>query len=213
MSLEPAGGARWHRWRPWLAGAAIAVVGLGVGFGVGRVTGGGGGTRTVTAAPPEPTTTVPRPSRAAARATRGRVRLVILNGTQVTGLAGRTAARARRLGYRTVTVGNGPRISGRSQTWFRVGSRGLAAVAVRDFATAPARRLAPGSPLLSQAPRGQVFVLLGPPPRRLTRAAPRGPRPEGRRGRDLNPRGERSRLRDFQSRSFGRSDTSPERRS
>src|SRR5262245_1503833 len=150
MSLEPAAGGRWRRWGPWLAAAAIAVAGLAVGFGVGRVT-DEGGTTTVTVATTTPApATPPRPPAAAARSRRRRVRLVVLNGTEVTGLAGRTAARARRLGYRRVAVGNGPRVAGRDQTWFRAGYRAAAAQAVRDFRTAPGRRLVAGSPLLAQ---------------------------------------------------------------
>jgi hypothetical protein len=163
MSLEPSARGRLRWWGPWLAAAAIAVAGVAVGFGVGRVT-EGGGTTTVTVTTTAPgTVTAPRSPAAGARAQRRRVRLVILNGTGVTGLAGRTAARARRLAYRTVVVGNGPRVAGRNETWFRAGYRAAAAVAVRDFRTARARRLTAASPLLAQAPRGQVFVLLGPP--------------------------------------------------
>ncbi len=164
MSLEPAGGPRWVRSRTWLVPVASVVVGLAVGFGVARVVGVGSTTDTVTATvTTSGRVTTARPPAAPAGAARARVRLVILNGTQVSGLAGRTAARARRLGYRAVTVGNGPRIAGRSQTWFRVGSRGGAAIVARDFATAPPRALATGSPLLAQTPAGRVFVLLGPP--------------------------------------------------
>src|SRR5262245_47548927 len=159
MSLEPRRGGRWRWWGPWLAAMAIAVAGVAVGFGVGRVTEGGGGTTTVTVTTATAgTVTAPRSPAAAARAQRSRVRLVILYGTEVTGLAGRTAERGRRLGYRTVVVGNGPRVAGRSETWFRAGYRAAAAAAVRDFRTAGARPLTAGSPLLSQAPRGQVFV-------------------------------------------------------
>jgi hypothetical protein len=88
---------------------------------------------------------------------------VILNGTEISGLAGRTEARARRLGYRRVETGNGPRVRGRSELYYRPGALPAARIVARDLGTSAPRPLPSGSPLLEQAPRGTVFVLLGPP--------------------------------------------------
>jgi LytR cell envelope-related transcriptional attenuator len=153
----------------WLVPAAFLVVGLGVGFGLGWVLHGGssspaepGGTTTTTA--PSSTATTPQPTAPSGpEALRARVRLVILNGTDITGLAARTETRARRLGYRRVETGNGPRVPGRSETYYRSGALPAALVVARDFGTSAPKLLPNGSPLRAQAPRGTVFVLLGPP--------------------------------------------------
>jgi LytR cell envelope-related transcriptional attenuator len=160
----------------WLVPAVFLIVGLGVGFGLGYVVRGGsdapagGGvattatTPTTTSTAPAPTGTTPRPpAPTGADAQRARVRLVILNGTDISGLAGRTAARARRRGYRRVETGNGPRVPGRSELYYRPGALPAARIVARDLGTSAPRPLPDGSPLLEQAPRGTVFVLLGPP--------------------------------------------------
>jgi hypothetical protein len=172
MALEPTGPRGLAGRRPGLGAAAAFVVALVGGAAAGWFARGGGSTvtETVTAAP-APAPAAPSPAakaRAAARKTRANVRLVVLNGTTITGLAGRTAAHARTLGYRRITVGNGPRVSGRSLLYFRSGSKAAARLVQRDLRTTAPQQLPAGSPLIAQAPRGTVFVLLGPTARRLT---------------------------------------------
>ncbi|MDX6646975.1 MAG: LytR cell envelope-related transcriptional attenuator [Miltoncostaeaceae bacterium] len=153
----------------WLVPAAFLAVGLGVGFGLGWVLHGGSGSTvgaggtTTTTAPSTTATTAQPPVPSGPEALRARVRLVILNGTDITGLAGRTETRARRLGYRNVETGNGPRVPGRSETYYRSGALPAARIVARDFGTSAPQLLPTGSPLRAQAPRGTVFVLLGPP--------------------------------------------------
>ena len=169
MALEPTPRRRVPIPGSWLVPAAFLVVGLAVGFGLGWVLRGGGSSSS--AAPPQTTTTTqsttattpqqPPPSGPAAL--RAGVRLVILNGTDITGLAGRTATRAHRLGYRHVETGNGPRVPQRSENYYRAGALAAARLVARDFGTSPPQPLPNGSPLRRQAPRGTVFVLLGPP--------------------------------------------------
>src|SRR5438067_1090793 len=169
MALEPTPRRRVAIPGSWLVPAAFLVVGLLVGFGLGWVLhggssspGGSGGTAatttTVTSA-----TTPQAPPPPGPQALRASVRLVILNGTDITGLAGRTATRARRLGYRHVETGNGPRVPRRSENYYRAGALVAARVVARDFGSSAPQPLPNGSPLRAQAPRGTVFLLLGPP--------------------------------------------------
>jgi LytR cell envelope-related transcriptional attenuator len=154
----------------WLVPAAFLAVGLAVGFGLGWVLHGGssapaGGGGSTTTAPSTTATTAVPPAPTGPDAQRRQLRLVILNGTDISGLAGRTARRARRLGYRRVEVGNGPRVPGRSENYYRQGALAAARIVARDFRTSAPQPLPVGSPLRDQAPRGTVFVLLGPPGR------------------------------------------------
>jgi hypothetical protein len=165
MSLEPVReGSRWPL-RRWIVPVLCAVVGL---VGGAAIVWFGRGEKTVTTTVSQTVTVArapARPSQARVRAVRRSVHLVILNGTDVTGLAARTAQRARGLGYRQVVVGNGPRVRGRSEIWYVSGQQRGARVAARDFSASTPRRLPSGSPVRQQAPSGGVFVLLGPPSR------------------------------------------------
>jgi hypothetical protein len=166
MALEPRPRRRLAVPGSWLVPAVFLLVGLGVGFGLGWVLHGGSSTAAEEVAQTTPATTATTPSPPAptgADAQRARVRLVILNGTDITGLAARTAARARRLGYRRVVTGNGPRVPRRSESYYRAGALAAARVVAEDFGTSAPQPLPAGSPLRAQAPRGQVFLLLGPP--------------------------------------------------
>jgi len=166
VALQPADGRapRTFKGWPWVVGALV----------IGVIAGGAAGwivrghrttTTTVTeraaVTAPSPATHA-RQAAAARRSARARVHLVVLNGTNITGLAARTATRARRLGYRTITVGNGPRVAGTTQIYFRDTSRATAEHVASDLRGATPRRLPAGSPLIAQAPRGRVYVLLGP---------------------------------------------------
>ena len=88
-----------------IVGAAL-FVGLVVGY---LVSSGSAGTTTVTE-----TKTVtapaaaPAPAAASGPASRAGISLVVLNGSDEAGLAGRTAEEARTLGYEEVTEGNAP---------------------------------------------------------------------------------------------------------
>jgi hypothetical protein len=169
MALEPTPRRRVPIPGSWLVPAAFLVVGLAVGFGLGWVLRGGGSS---SSAPPAQTpsttasttgTTPQQPAPSGPAALRARVRLVILNGTDITGLAGRTATRAHRLGYRHVETGNGPRVPQRSQNYYRAGALPAARLVAKDFGSSAPQPLPVGSPLQRQAPRGTVFLLLGPP--------------------------------------------------
>jgi hypothetical protein len=167
VALQPADGRapRALKSWPWVVGALI--IGVLAGGAAGWIVRGHRGTATTTVTA-RAAVTAPSPAararRAAAaqRTARARVRLVILNGTSITGLAARTASRAHRLGYRTITVGNGPRVGGTSLVYFRRTSHAIAERVARDLKAAAPRRLPSRSPLIAQAPRGMVFVLLGP---------------------------------------------------
>ena len=152
----------------WLVPAAFLAVGLAVGLGLGWVLHGGtsspAGAGGATATAPSTTSTTPQPAAPGGPTVlRARVRLVILNGTDITGLAARTATRARRIGYRHVETGNGPRVPRRSESYYRAGSLPAARIVARDFGSSAPQPLPTGSPLRAQAPRGTVFLLLGPP--------------------------------------------------
>ena len=170
MALEPTPRRRVPIPGSWLVPAAFLVVGLGVGFGLGWVLhggssspGGSGGTPATTTATSTTATTPQAPPPRGPQALRASVRLVILNGTDITGLAARTATRARRLGYRHVETGNGPREPRRSENYYRPGALAAARLVARDFGSSAPQPLPTGSPLRAQAPRGTVFLLLGPP--------------------------------------------------
>jgi hypothetical protein len=141
---------------------ATLVVGLVLGLVIGLAAFGGGGTtttvlRTVTGAGGEPTQ-----GGGASSVARSDVRLAVLNGAGVSGIAGRTAARARRIGYAQVSAGDAPRQAGPSTVYFRPGAAAQAAQVARDLGVTQTRPLPGGGALAAAAPAAaRVIVVLG----------------------------------------------------
>ena len=145
-----------------LAHGATLGVGLVVGLVIGLVAFGGGGTttttvlRTVTGAAGESAQGGATPP------ARSDIRLAVLNGAGVSGIAGRTAARARRIGYRGVSAGDAPRQPGPSTVYFRPRAAAAAAQVARDLGIIQTRALPRGGALAAAAPAAaQVIVVLG----------------------------------------------------
>ena len=91
------------------------------------------------------------------------IRLAVLNGSGVSGLAGRTAAQAQGLGYPEVAVGNAPPRSGPSVVYFRPGARPAAQRAARDLGISRVLALPDDAALAAEAPAdAQVILVLGP---------------------------------------------------
>ena len=116
--------------------AAIALVGLVAGFVLGWFMRGDSGTATIL--PPADTPAATTPARTVTDTTpgtttapadlppRGGIRLAVLNGTDVAGLAARTASRAQGLGYPSPATGNAPSGTGPTVVYFRQGARDAA---------------------------------------------------------------------------------------
>jgi len=105
--------------------------------------------------PPPPPPALPEPAQ---------IRLAVLNGSGVTGLAGQTATRAEGLGYTGVTAGNAAPQSGPSVVYYRSGAQLAARRVAQDlgYAATQARPLADEA-LVAEAPAdAQVIVVLGP---------------------------------------------------
>jgi hypothetical protein len=101
--------------------------------------------------PPQP---LPEPSA---------IRLAVLNGSGVNGLAGRTAAQAQGFGYPDVAVGNAPLRSGPSVVYFRPGARPAAQRVARDLGVSHVLALPDDAALVAAAPAdAQVILVLGP---------------------------------------------------
>jgi hypothetical protein len=95
---------------------------------------------------------------------RSTVRLAVLNGTGVTGLAGRTATTAEGLGYLNVEKGNAPAQSGASVVYYRPGSREAAVQVAQDLHILGGTSPLPASGALAEAapPDADVIAVLGP---------------------------------------------------
>jgi hypothetical protein len=142
---------------------ASLVLGLILGLVIGLVAFGGGGRATttvlltVTGAGGEPAQ-----GGGTSSVARSDVRLAVLNGAGVSGIAGRTAARAKRIGYAQVSAGDSPRQTGPSTVYFRSGAAAQAAQVARDLGIAETRPLPSGGALAAAAPAAaQVIVVLG----------------------------------------------------
>jgi len=120
----------------------------------GTGTSGGGATApTTTTAPQEP----------AAPPDRADIALAVLNGTNTTGLAARTAGEAEGLGYVGVTTGNAPTSTSPTIVYFRPGQRAAAQRVARDLQVAAVQQLPASGALADAAPDGaKVVVVLGP---------------------------------------------------
>jgi hypothetical protein len=95
---------------------------------------------------------------------RSTVRLAVLNGTGVTGLAGRTATTAEADGYVNVATGNAPAQSGASVVYFRPGSRDAAQQVAQDLEISGGVAALPAGGALAEAapPDADVIVVLAP---------------------------------------------------
>lgn len=162
----------------WVRPVILAVSCLVIGFVGGWALRGGesdpvvlppaaGGTATTGAPPPPPTVTQaqppapPPPTLPAPSA----VKLAVLNGTSVQGLAGSTADRATGVGYAGVTAGNAPTQSGPTVVYFRPGQRLAARRVAQDlgYGAAQVKPLPADASSVSAAPAdAQVIVVLGP---------------------------------------------------
>lgn len=154
----PRGGVR--RFGLPIVGAAL-FVGLVVGY---LVSSGSAGTTTVT----ETTTVtaeaaVPAPLAASGEASRAGIVLVVLNGSDEAGLAGRTAEEARSLGYEDVTEGNAPVPETADRVLYQRGAASEARQVADDLGLPDPVRLPPGDPIAEAVDRSaQVIVALAP---------------------------------------------------
>lgn len=115
-----------------------------------------GGTTTAPATGTAPVAPTPPPARAD-------ISLIVLNSTNESGLAARTAGEAESLGYVGVTSGNAPKASGPSVVYFVTASQRAAARRVaRDLQVETVAAL-PAGALAAAVPDGiEVALVLGP---------------------------------------------------
>jgi LytR cell envelope-related transcriptional attenuator len=154
----PRGGAR--RFGLPIVGAAL-FIGLVVCY---LVSAGSSGTTTVTetATVTAPAAVEP-PLAASGEASRAGIVLVVLNGSDEAGLAGRTAEEARTLGYEDVTEGNAPAPETGDRVLYQRGAAAEARQVADDLGLPDPVRLAPGDPIADTVDRSaQVIVALGP---------------------------------------------------
>lgn len=90
------------------------------------------------------------------------VRLAVLNGSSVTGLAGRTADRAKAVGFTGVTAGNAPTQTGPTIVYFRAGQRPAALRVAQDLGYSVAQvKPVPADPaIISAAPADAQVILV-----------------------------------------------------
>jgi hypothetical protein len=143
-----------------IVGAAL-FIGLVVGY---LVSSGSGGTTTVTE-----TKTVtapaaaPAPAAPSGPASRAGISLVVLNGSDEAGLAGRTAEEARTLGYEEVTEGNAPAPETTDRVLYQPGAAPEARQVADDLGLPDPVRLPAGDPISDAVDQSaQVIVALGP---------------------------------------------------
>ncbi|HEX2503404.1 MAG TPA: LytR C-terminal domain-containing protein [Miltoncostaeaceae bacterium] len=143
-----------------IVGAAL-FIGLVVGY---LVSAGSSGTTTITetktvTAP----AVVPPPVVASGEASRAGIALVVLNGSDEAGLAGRTAEEARTLGYEEVTEGNAPAPEATDRVLYQRGAAAEARQVADDLGLPDPVRLAASDPIADAVdPSAQVIVALGP---------------------------------------------------
>jgi hypothetical protein len=143
-----------------VVGAAL-FIGLVVGY---LVSSGSAGTTTVTetrtvSAP----AATPPPAAASGPASRASIALVVLNGSDEAGLAGRTAEEARTLGYEEVTEGNAPAPEATDRVLYQRGAAAEARQVADDLGLPDPVRLSAGDPIADAVDASaQVIVALGP---------------------------------------------------
>jgi hypothetical protein len=157
----PRGGAGARRFGLPIVGAAL-FIGLVVGY---LVSSGSHGTTTVTETKTvtAPAAT-PAPAAASGPASRAGIALVVLNGSDESGLAGRTGDQARSMGYEEVTEGNAPVPETRDRVLYRAGYAAEARQVSDDLGLGDPVRLTPTDPISDAVDSSaQVVVALGPP--------------------------------------------------
>jgi len=91
---------------------------------------------------------------------RSEVQVAVLNGTDVDGLAARTAGEAEALGYADVIAGNAPTTAGPSTVYFRPGERPSAERLARDLDVAGVEPLPGDGGIAAAVPAGAAVALV-----------------------------------------------------
>lgn len=119
-----------------------------------------GSTTGTTATTTAPATTAPAPP------SRSEIVLVVLNGTDIAGLAGETASRAETLGYPDVIAGNAPTSTEPSTVYHVTGQEAAAQRVARDMEVDRILPLPTSGAIASAVkdanPNAQVALVLGP---------------------------------------------------
>jgi hypothetical protein len=163
---EPSSGSG-GGWAPWMKLGAIALSFAVIGFVGGWIVRGEDGSVTqLEPSASEPTsttgTTATTPAAPEEPPARSDVRLAVLNGGTVDGLAGQTADEAEALGYVNVVAENAPTQNGPTVVYFRPGNRPAAEQVATDLEFGPVRQLPASGALADAAPANrQVIVVLG----------------------------------------------------
>ncbi len=96
---------------------------------------------------------------------RDQINLVILNGTETAGLAGKTQTQAESIGYTTVGVGDAPETQATTVAYYRTGEQAAAQQVAADLGAQTEEALTDGSPIESAAvtvqPDVDVVLVLG----------------------------------------------------
>ena len=96
---------------------------------------------------------------------RDQINLVILNGTETAGLAGKTQTQAESIGYTTVGVDDAPETQATTVAYYRTGEQAAAQQVAADLGAQTEEALTDGSPIESAAvtvqPDVDVVLVLG----------------------------------------------------
>ena len=96
---------------------------------------------------------------------RDQINLVILNGTETAGLAGKTQTQAESIGYTTVGIGDAPETQATTVAYYRTGEQAAAQQVAADLGAQTEEALTDGSPIESAAvtvqPDVDVVLVLG----------------------------------------------------
>ena len=96
---------------------------------------------------------------------RNQINLVILNGTETAGLAGKTQTQAESIGYTTVGIGDAPETQATTVAYYRTGEQAAAQQVAADLGAQTEEALTDGSPIESAAvtvqPDVDVVLVLG----------------------------------------------------
>ncbi|MEO2057990.1 MAG: LytR C-terminal domain-containing protein [Thermoleophilia bacterium] len=96
---------------------------------------------------------------------RNQINLVILNGTETAGLAGKTQTQAESIGYTTVGISDAPETQATTVAYYRTGEQAAAQQVAADLGAQTEEALTDGSPIESAAvtvqPDVDVVLVLG----------------------------------------------------
>ncbi len=96
---------------------------------------------------------------------RAQINLVILNGTETTGLAAKTQTQAESIGYMTVGIGDAPETQATTVAYYRPGQEAAAQQVAADLGAQTEELLVAGSGIESEAitvqPNVDVVLVLG----------------------------------------------------